>query len=121
MAKSSFNISTGGLIVIFAVGYMGYQLLHKAIGSDDSDSEETKPKVTTRAAAPDDDVTVTKKVMSDSEHDTVVVRSKGNEYVRIGEMVFCWHSNVLTGVFTKNGLVPGWQTMTNQPPPSHAP
>lgn len=119
MAKSSFNISTPGFIVLFALGYMGYQLLHK--GSDSDDGETTKPKVVIKTADPDDDIRITKRMMSGSENDTLIVRTHDQQYVRIGDTIFCWRSNTLVGVFNKDGLVPGWKTMTNQPPPSNAP
>lgn len=105
-------------MVVFVIAYGGYQLLHKAIsgGDDSEDTESTKPKIVTRTAAPDDDISITKKMMSGSEKDVLVVRAHDQQYVRIDDMVFCWRGSNLIGVFNKDGLVPGWQMFTNQPP-----
>lgn len=115
MSKSSFNlsISPGTILCLLVAGFFLSHFLHR---NDDDESETTKPKVVTKTAEPDDDIRITKRIMSGSENDTLVVRTRDQQYVRIDNMVFCWRSNTLVGVFNKDGLVPGWQTMTNQPP-----
>lgn len=118
MAKSSFNLNVSPSVILFAlfIGVVVMKGLHCNKDSDD-ESTESKPNVTVKTGPSDDDVTITKRMMSGSENDTLVVRTRDQQYVRIGELIFCWRSNALVGVFNKDGLVSGWQTMTNQPPP----
>lgn len=115
MSKSSNSLSWNTVLIVLAAAFLSSQTLRSCKGDD---SEDTKPKAAGKTADLGDDISITKKMMSGSEKDVLVVRTHDQQYVRIDDMVFCWRGSNLIGVFNKDGLVPGWQTFTNQPPPT---
>lgn len=102
MAKSSqASESTVIWIVLAIVG--GFFLSLKSCHYDD----DTEKKSAT-AAPVEDEPSITHQILSGNQKDVLVVRSHGQEYVRIDDMVFVWRGTNLVGVYGKDGQLPSF-------------